>query len=105
MRDELLMPIHYRLMVSIDLSDISFRTHGRGTFSQPKSGKSVGAEFPEQSDVKYRLGSLRQFFAGLFAHHVLGVPIRPLRIGLPYPLLVLPVCDCGALQSLRKIAC
>jgi hypothetical protein len=35
--------------------------------------------------------SLRQLFAGLLAHHVLGIPVRPVRVGLPRPRLVLPV--------------
>src|SRR5580704_18245341 len=34
---------------------------------------------------------LRQLLAGLLAHHVPGVPLWPVRVGLPSPRLVLPV--------------
>jgi hypothetical protein len=44
---------------------------------------------------------LRQLFSGLFAHHVFGVPIRPVRIGLPNPRLMLPMRSRGAPQRLR----
>ena len=50
------------------------------------------------------LGSLlRQLFARLLAHHVFGVPIWPVRVGLPDPFLVLPVGLRAANHCLGKI--
>jgi hypothetical protein len=40
---------------------------------------------------------LRQLFARLLAHHVLGVPIWPVRVGLPDALRVLAVRGRNAL--------
>src|SRR6266436_9965050 len=49
----------------------------------------MGRDWPVMSATQKL--SLRQLFAGLLAHHVLGVPVRPVRVGLPRPRLVLPV--------------
>src|SRR3954453_3756213 len=48
--------------------------------------------------------SRRQLFAGLRAHHVLGVPLRPVRILLPGPLLVLAVRLGGLAEGLLQVA-
>lgn len=47
--------------------------------------------------------SFREFFAILFAHHVLGVPIGPVGIRFPDPFLVLPVGLCGANHRLGEV--
>ncbi|MGC1297865.1 MAG: hypothetical protein WA869_22770 [Alloacidobacterium sp.] len=46
---------------------------------------------------------LRQLFARLLAHHVLGVPIWPVRVGLPDALLVLDVRGRGASKCARQV--
>src|SRR4029434_5376329 len=47
--------------------------------------------------------SLRQLFAGLLLHHVLGIPLRPVRIALPGALLVLAMCGLRTPQRTRQI--
>ena len=54
-----------------------------------------------QPDGPRRL--LRQLFARLLAHHVLGVPIWPVRVGLPDALLVLAVRGGGAPKCARQV--
>ncbi|MEY2538895.1 MAG: hypothetical protein QOG67_2635, partial [Verrucomicrobiota bacterium] len=46
---------------------------------------------------------LRQLFARLLAHQVLGVPIWPVRVGLPDALLVLAVRGRGAPKCTRQV--
>lgn len=46
---------------------------------------------------------LRQFLAGLLAHHVIGVPIWPVGIGFPSPRFMLPVGHRGATRRLGKV--
>ena len=46
---------------------------------------------------------LRQLCAGLFADHVVGVPIGPVRIGLPKLGLVLAVSSSGAAKCAGQI--
>jgi len=48
--------------------------------------------------------SLRQLLAVLFAHHVLGIPVRPVLVGLPNSRLVLSVCGGRTPQRARKVA-
>ena len=50
-----------------------------------------------------RSHSFRPLLAGLLAHHVLGVPVWPVRVGLPCPRLVLPVGGRGAPKRARQI--
>src|SRR5215472_5268376 len=47
----------------------------------------------------HRSRSTRQLFASLLAHHVLGVPVWPVWIGLPRPCFVLAV---GALRTPKR---
>jgi hypothetical protein len=49
-----------------------------------------------------RRGSLRQLFAGLLAHHILGVPVGPVRISLAGALLVLPVGGLARRSALAR---
>src|SRR3954452_19093012 len=44
------------------------------------------------------------FSAGPLAHHVLGVPVRPVRVGLARARLVLAVGGRGAAQRLCQVA-
>jgi hypothetical protein len=53
--------------------------------------------------VNHNSHSFRQFLAGLLAHHVLGVPIWPVRVGLPDALLVLAVRGRGAPKCARQV--
>ena len=47
--------------------------------------------------------SLRQLFAALLAHHMLGVSVRPVGVDLSCPRLMLTVHSSGAPQRLRQI--
>src|SRR3984957_2039289 len=48
--------------------------------------------------------SFGQLLARLLAHHILGVPIRLVGVGLARPLLVFPVRGLRAAQCLRQFA-
>src|SRR3984957_18112585 len=48
--------------------------------------------------------SFGQLLARLLAHHILGVPVRPVGVGFARPLLVLPVRGFRAAQCLRQFA-
>ena len=47
--------------------------------------------------------SFRQLLASLLAHHVIGVPVWPVRVGLPRVRLVLTVGGRGASKRARQI--
>ena len=49
--------------------------------------------------------SFRQLFAGLLAHHVLGVPIPPVRVGFPNPRFMLSVRHRSANHRRGEVAC
>src|SRR5215471_5377268 len=61
---------------------------------------SFGIDLPSSSRC-----SLRGFFTGLLADHVLGVPVRPVLVTLPDACLVLTMREGGAPQRAGKIAC
>jgi hypothetical protein len=46
--------------------------------------------------------SFRQLLASLLAYHVLGVPIWPVRVGLPRPRLMLPVAAAARRSALAR---
>src|ERR1700689_4232794 len=52
-----------------------------------------------------RIRSFRQLFPGLLSHHVLGVPVRPVRVALPNALLVLAVSGLRTPKRARQVAC
>ncbi len=52
-------------------------------------------------DHRLRVRSLRQFFASLLAHHVIGVPVRPVFVRLPGSRLVLPMRSGGTPKRAR----
>src|SRR5258706_2627099 len=56
-----------------------------------------GADFTTNS------GSCRQFRAGLFRHHVRGVPVGPVRVCSADPILMLAVRDRRAPHRARQI--
>src|SRR3984885_3091843 len=62
---------------------------------------------PQALDSKHRKRTHRccsfgQLFPRLLAHHVLGVPVRPVGVGFACPLLVFPVRGFRAAQCLRQ---
>jgi GntR family transcriptional regulator len=47
----------------------------------------------------------RRLFAGLLAHHVLGIPVRPVRVSMADPRLMLPVRGRRPPHGLGQVAC
>src|SRR5580693_7944610 len=74
--------------------------------TQPAIGARASAMFPGEPPpmtVSRIQHSCRQFRAGLLPDDIVGVPIRPVRIGLAGPLLVLAVRGCRSSERGRKL--
>ena len=104
------MSYHGTHVVVIEIPEGSWGAGGQ-TIDTEKISKLIGAtQGPKRLAEALRTvhnhwpGLFWQLFVGLLAGHVLGIPGRPVGVGLSNPLLVLPMRLRSANHRLGKIS-